>query len=112
MIELAFVSGRRGQALYVENGIRYVLGADGSSRALKAGESGVLAINEGEFEAVEPVTPDILKHLLAQRIREQNALFLFTTLWVCQDFCVNDQVLFLGMGCRGRGRFPFPCPAM
>ncbi len=22
---------------------------------------------------------------------------------VCQLFCVNDQVLFLGMGCRGRG---------
>src|SRR6266849_1276760 len=23
---------------------------------------------------------------------------------VCPDFCVNDQVLFLGMGCRGRGQ--------
>jgi hypothetical protein len=22
---------------------------------------------------------------------------------VCQFFCVNGQVLFLGMGCRGRG---------
>ena len=22
---------------------------------------------------------------------------------VCQLFCVNDQVLFWGMGCRGRG---------
>ena len=26
---------------------------------------------------------------------------------VCQDFCVNGQVLFLGMGRRGRGQFPF-----
>ena len=25
---------------------------------------------------------------------------------VCPDFCVNDQVLFLGMGCRGRGSSP------
>ena len=28
---------------------------------------------------------------------------------VCQILCVNGQVLLLGMGCRGRGRFPFPC---
>jgi hypothetical protein len=27
---------------------------------------------------------------------------------VCQFFCVNDQVLFLGMGCRGRGTRPLP----
>jgi len=31
---------------------------------------------------------------------------------LCQDFCVNDQVLFLGMGCRGRGQFPFPGPSL
>jgi hypothetical protein len=31
---------------------------------------------------------------------------------VCQDFCVNGPVLFLGMGCRGRGQFPFPGPVM
>jgi hypothetical protein len=31
---------------------------------------------------------------------------------LCQDFCVNDLVLFLGMGCRGRGQFPFPGPAL
>jgi len=30
---------------------------------------------------------------------------------VCPDFCVNDQDLFLGMGCRGRGQFPFPGPS-
>ena len=29
---------------------------------------------------------------------------------VCQDFCVNDRVLLLGMGCRGRGQFPRPLP--
>ena len=29
---------------------------------------------------------------------------------VCPDFCVNDRVLFLGMGCRGRGLFPLPLP--
>ena len=29
---------------------------------------------------------------------------------VCPFFCVNGQVLFLGMGCRGRGSFP-PSPA-
>src|SRR5882672_8630350 len=33
---------------------------------------------------------------------------------VCPVFCVNDQaflvlLLFLGMGCKGRGQFPFPC---
>ena len=28
---------------------------------------------------------------------------------MCPDFCVNDQVLFLGMGCRGRG-VPLPLP--
>src|SRR6516164_176240 len=27
---------------------------------------------------------------------------------MCPDFCVNDRVLFLGMGCRGRGS---PSPA-
>jgi hypothetical protein len=27
---------------------------------------------------------------------------------VCPEFCVNDQVLFLGIGCRGRGRFSSP----
>jgi len=31
---------------------------------------------------------------------------------VCPDFCVSDQVLFLGMGCRGRGQFLFPCPSL
>ena len=31
---------------------------------------------------------------------------------VCQLFCVNDQVLFLGMGARGKGQRPFPRPAM
>jgi hypothetical protein len=29
---------------------------------------------------------------------------------VCQDFCVNGQVLFLGWG-AGEG-CPFPCPSM
>ncbi len=34
---------------------------------------------------------------------------------LCPVFCVNDQALFLGlrlflgMGCKGRGYFPFPC---
>src|SRR5579872_3105720 len=34
---------------------------------------------------------------------------------LCPIFCVNDQALFLGlrlflgMGCKGRGYFPFPC---
>ena len=27
---------------------------------------------------------------------------------VCQVFCVNDQVLFLGMGARGKGQRLFP----
>ena len=27
---------------------------------------------------------------------------------MCPDFCVNDRVLFLGMGCRGRGPLPLP----
>src|ERR1019366_1256160 len=27
---------------------------------------------------------------------------------VCQLFCVNDQVLFLGMDARGKGQYPFP----
>jgi hypothetical protein len=27
---------------------------------------------------------------------------------VCPEFCVNGQDLFLGMGRRGRGQFPFP----
>ena len=31
---------------------------------------------------------------------------------VCPEFCVNDRVLFLGMGCRGRGRFPYPGPSL
>jgi hypothetical protein len=31
---------------------------------------------------------------------------------VCPDFCVNDQELFLGMGCRGREQFPFPGPSL
>jgi len=31
---------------------------------------------------------------------------------VCPDFCVNDQVLFLGMGRWGRGHFPFPSPSL
>jgi hypothetical protein len=33
---------------------------------------------------------------------------------VCPVFCVNDQaflvlLLLLGMGCKGRGQFPFLC---
>ena len=31
---------------------------------------------------------------------------------VCQFFCVNGPVLFLGMGARGKGQRPFPRPAM
>jgi hypothetical protein len=31
---------------------------------------------------------------------------------VCQLFCVNGRVLFLGMGARGKGPYPFPRPAM
>jgi hypothetical protein len=31
---------------------------------------------------------------------------------VCQFFCVNGPVLFLGMGARGKGQCPFPRPAM
>jgi hypothetical protein len=31
---------------------------------------------------------------------------------VCPEFCVNDRVLFSGMGCWGRGHFPFPSPSL
>ena len=31
---------------------------------------------------------------------------------VCQFFCVNGPVLFLGMGARGKGQRPFPRPAV
>jgi hypothetical protein len=35
---------------------------------------------------------------------QKNANRLFVTCaQVCQLFCVNDQVLFLGMGARGKG---------
>ena len=37
---------------------------------------------------------------------------LFLERKVCPDFCVNDQVLFLGMGRWGRGHFPFPSPSL
>jgi len=39
----------------------------------------------------------------------------FSGFGLCPVFCVNDQALFLGlrlflgMGCKGRGHFPFPC---
>jgi len=31
---------------------------------------------------------------------------------VCPDFCVNDQVLFLGMGSGEGVQFPFPSPSL
>jgi hypothetical protein len=31
---------------------------------------------------------------------------------VCPEFCVNGLDLFLGMGRRGRGRFPFLGPSL
>ena len=31
---------------------------------------------------------------------------------VCPEFCVNDQVLFSGMGCWGRGHVPLPQPIL
>ena len=31
---------------------------------------------------------------------------------VCPEFCVNDRVLFSGMGRWGRGHFPFPSPSL
>jgi hypothetical protein len=31
---------------------------------------------------------------------------------VCQFFCVNDQVLFLGMGARGKAQGLFPRSSM
>jgi hypothetical protein len=31
---------------------------------------------------------------------------------VCPEFCVNDRVLFSGMGRWGRGHFPFSSPSL
>jgi hypothetical protein len=45
----------------------------------------------------------------ARRWRRKSACCLIQ---VCQFFCVNGPVLFLGMGARGKGQRPFPRPAM
>ncbi len=47
-------------------------------------------------------------------INGQHEKVLLAIARVCPVFCVNDQaflvlLLFLGMGCKGRGQFPFPC---
>jgi hypothetical protein len=40
------------------------------------------------------------------------AKMLFLGSQVCPDFCVNDQVLFLGMGSGEGVQFPFPSPSL
>ena len=42
--------------------------------------------------------------------RQRRPLFKFSE--VCPEFCVNDRVLFSGMGRWGRGHFPFPGPSL
>ena len=39
-------------------------------------------------------------------------VFAFENGQVCPEFCVNDRVLFSGMGRWGRGHFPFPGPSL
>jgi hypothetical protein len=77
MIELAFVSGRFGWAIYALSGVQHVLAPDGNSRPARADEFGAFALERGEFEEVREVQLDALKDLLGKRIEEQNALFLF-----------------------------------
>jgi len=49
---------------------------------------------------------------VARIMAEDNLLCIRLRRWICPVFCVNDQAflgLLLGMGCKGRGQFPFPC---
>jgi hypothetical protein len=57
------------------------------------------------YDRLEPLAG--LAHRIVHALTE-----LLLNLGVCQVFCVNDLVLVLGMGCRGRGQFPFPGSAM
>jgi len=60
---------------------------------------------ECKFNGVEPARQDFLAGDIP------SCVTFHMELKVCPDFCVNDQDLFLGMGCRGRGQFPFPGPS-
>jgi len=52
------------------------------------------------------------KHERSTGLNPTDTTITLITREVCQFFCVNGEVLFLGMGCRGRGQFPFPGPAI
>ena len=79
MINRAFVSGLSGKVIYEENGQLYswpVTGVPSPAREEELSE----VITRGGYELVERNTVSELKNLLITNVRNENALFLFTSL--------------------------------
>jgi two-component system chemotaxis response regulator CheY len=62
-----------------------------------------------ELKRLMPTVPLLMYSAFGDRLVEQQARLVGIS-GMCQDFCVNGQVLFLGWG-AGEG-CPFPCPSM
>jgi hypothetical protein len=58
----------------------------------------------------KPVIGNIVEKRVRVFLKRENGKLIKAQ--VCQFFCVNGPVLFLGMGCRGRGQFPLPGPTL
>jgi tetratricopeptide (TPR) repeat protein len=80
MIATAFVSGRRGKAIYRQGELFYSLNYDGASSSVAPAEFAEVLAPNGEFEAIQDVTLDVLQHHLERSTQKHNSLFLILSL--------------------------------
>jgi tetratricopeptide (TPR) repeat protein len=76
MIATAFISGRRGKAIYRKADQFYSLTYDGVSFPIGPGELSEVLDSNGDFEALQNVTLEALQQHLARSAHKQNGLFL------------------------------------
>ena len=114
-------SGRTARAYVCEESHSGVLPMNHSNKDTRlSAESGegrpLIKENAGQSNTYPTQSGDRVSQGLAgvRKAAREHKEMEFTA-WLCPVFCVNDQALFLGlrlflgMGCKGRGHFPFPC---
>ncbi|HLO05664.1 MAG TPA: hypothetical protein VK198_03415, partial [Terriglobales bacterium] len=82
------------------------------ARVLKVDSQGKLTLAGKNWKISNALAGEWVQ---VMQLKQRLQVYYCTTLIrekVCPEFCVNDRVLFLGMGCRGRGRFPCPGPSL
>jgi tetratricopeptide (TPR) repeat protein len=79
-VEIAFVSGRLGQALFREGEEMYALSLDGSQRPASAAEFQTILQKGAEYELLRSPSIEVIQSTLRDRVRSYNGLYLTLSL--------------------------------